>query len=85
MRTVVIALATSAVIFATASTPSAAQTYPYCLQGDDYAGGAGDCSFSTYAQCQASASGRTASCALNRQVNANAQLVVKARPRHRSN
>ena len=84
MRTVIIALATSAAIFATGSTPSAAQTYLYCLQGE-YAGGAGDCSFSTYAQCQASASGRTASCGLNRQVNANAQLVVKARPRHRSN
>jgi uncharacterized protein DUF3551 len=85
MRTLVIALATSAAIFAAASTPSAAQTYLYCLQGDEFAGGAGDCSFATYAQCQASASGRTASCALNRQVNANAQLVVKARPRHRSN
>ena len=64
MRTVIIALATSAAIFASASTPSAAQTYLYCLQGDDYAGGAGDCIFSTYAQCQASASGRTASCVL---------------------
>ncbi|MBT1511563.1 DUF3551 domain-containing protein [Bradyrhizobium sp. SRL28] len=85
MRTVVIALATSAAISAAASTPSAAQTYLYCLQSEEYAGGAGDCSFSTYAQCQASAAGRTGSCAPNRNFNANAQLIVKARPRHRSN
>ena len=78
MRTVAIALATSAAIFAAASTPSAAQTYPYCLQGDDFAGGAGDCIFSTHAQCQAAASGRTASCIDNRHFNANAQLIDKA-------
>ena len=85
MRNVVIALATSAAISAAASTPSVAQTYLYCLQSEEYAGGAGDCSFSTYAQCQASAAGRTGSCAPNRNFNANAQLIVKARPRHRSN
>jgi uncharacterized protein DUF3551 len=85
MRTLVIALATSTAIFAAASTPSVAQTYPYCLQSEEYAGGAGDCSFSTYAQCQASASGRPGTCALNRNFNANAQLIVKVRPRHRSN
>jgi len=85
MRTVFLALATSAAIVAAGLTPAGAQNYPYCIQGDDFAGGAGECSFSSYAQCQATASGRTAHCEPNRYFNANAQLVVdKSRPRHRS-
>jgi hypothetical protein len=59
MRTVFLVLATSATIFATGVTPLAASEYRYCLQGDDYAG-AGDCGFTSYQQCKASASGRTA-------------------------
>ncbi|MFH1344614.1 MAG: DUF3551 domain-containing protein [Pseudomonadota bacterium] len=37
----------------------------YCIQGDDFAGGAGDCSFASYQQCQATASGRKAHCGAN--------------------
>lgn len=44
---------------------SAARDYRYCIQGDDFAGGAGDCSFASYQQCQATASGRTAHCGAN--------------------
>jgi hypothetical protein len=84
MRTVFLALATSATIFVIGQTPAAAQDYQYCIQGDEFAGGAGECSFSSYAQCQASASGRMAACAPNRYLNANAQLVVRSHPRHRS-
>ena len=87
MRTVFLALATSAAIFATGLTPAAAQNYPYCIQGDDFPGGAGECSFSSYAQCQATASGRTASCEPNRYfnyLNAKALLVDRGRVRHRS-
>jgi hypothetical protein len=85
MRIVFLALATSAAMFATGLTPAGAQNYPYCIHGDDFAGGAGDCSFSSYAQCQATASGRTAQCEPNRYFNANALLIVdKSRPRHRS-
>ena len=72
MRTLFLAaLMTSATIFATGVTPVAASDrvtpvaaseYRYCLQGDDYAG-AGDCEFTSYLQCEAAASGRTASCA----------------------
>ena len=51
MRNLFIALATSAVVFTAGMTAAAARDYPYCIQGDDYAGGAGDCSFSTNAQC----------------------------------
>ena len=64
MRTLFLVLATSATIFATGVTPVAASEYRYCLQGDDFAG-AGDCEFTSYAQCEAAASGRTATCAAN--------------------
>ena len=64
MRTLFLALATSATIFATGVTPVAASEYRYCLQGDDYAG-AGDCGFTSYQKCQATASGRMAYCGAN--------------------
>ena len=91
MRTLflVLALATSATIFATGVTPVAASEYRYCLQGDDFAG-AGDCEFASYAQCEAAASGRTASCIANPNLAAAnpylpnaAVLTIPARPRRR--
>jgi hypothetical protein len=51
----------------TTSAPAAAGDYAYCLQGRDM-GYPGDCSYSTYAQCMASASGRYASCGINPRV-----------------
>ena len=42
---------------------AAASGYPYCLRGCDF--GAGDCSFYTYQQCLATASGRDAWCDVN--------------------
>ena len=45
--------------------PAAARDYPFCIKGCDFGGGLGDCSFSTYQQCQATASGRDAWCAAN--------------------
>ena len=47
--------------------PSAAQArdYPYCIKGDYYQNGIGDCSFDTYQQCLATASGRRAYCDVN--------------------
>ena len=63
-------------VIATASTLAAADAtardYPFCLRGCDF--GAGDCSFSSYQQCQASASGRNAYCDANPYFNANAEL-----------
>ena len=46
------------------SAPAAARDYPYCIQGGGY-GYPGDCSYSSYAQCQASASGRRVYCNVN--------------------
>jgi hypothetical protein len=41
-------------------TPATAQVpdSPFCIKGDFWAGSVGDCSFQTYAQCLATASGR---------------------------
>jgi len=52
--------------------PAAAREFPYCIKGCDF--GAGDCSFSSLAQCQATASGRDASCAANPYFNARAEM-----------
>ena len=77
-----LALATSATIVATSVAPVVASEYRYCLQGDDYAG-AGDCGFTSYQQCQASASGRTAYCVANPYLANAAVLRIPARPRRR--
>jgi hypothetical protein len=79
MRIVLIAFVTSAIVFFTGLNAASAKDYPYCIQGDDFAGGAGECIFTTHAQCQTAASGR------NRDFGANAQLIDKSRTRRRSN
>ena len=84
MRAVFLAFVTSAVVFSTGPSPASANDYLYCIQGDDFAGGSGECTFMTKAQCQASASGRTAYCTENRYLGANAQLIDRNRLRHRS-
>jgi hypothetical protein len=58
-----------------AAPAAAAGNLPFCIKGCDFGGGAGDCSFSTYQQCQATASGRDATCAANPYFNANAELL----------
>jgi hypothetical protein len=86
MRIGFLAFVTSAVVFLTGINAASAKDYPYCIHGDDFAGGAGECIYSTHAQCQAAASGRTAYCTENRSFSANAQLILidKSRARHRS-
>jgi len=49
------------------SAPAAAYDYPYCLQGRGV-GIPGECSYATYEQCMASASGRNLYCAINPRV-----------------
>ena len=49
------------------SAPAAAYDYPYCAQGRGV-GVPGDCSYQTYAQCMASASGRGLFCNINPRV-----------------
>jgi Protein of unknown function (DUF3551) len=57
---------------AAVSMPALAGEFPYCIKGCDF--GAGDCSFSSLAQCLATASGRDASCAANPYFNAKAEM-----------
>jgi len=67
MRNTMLAfLALSAATVATVadSSPTAAYDYRYCLQGRGI-GVPGDCSYSNYAQCMASASGRGLYCNVN--------------------
>jgi hypothetical protein len=51
----------------TTSAPAAAQDYPWCLSGRD-TGYPGECSYTTYNQCMASAFGRYAYCSINPRV-----------------
>jgi hypothetical protein len=61
------ALTAGCVVTLATSAPAAAYDYPWCLQGRNE-GIPGDCSYQTYAQCQASASGRFAYCNINPRV-----------------
>ena len=60
---VAVLLAASAATLA-GSTPAAAIDYPWCVQGRGV-GIPGDCSYTSYAQCMASASGRGLYCNVN--------------------
>ena len=62
-----LALSAAAVGTVAGSSPAAAYDYPYCLQGRTV-GIPGDCSYSSYRQCMASASGRGLYCNINPRV-----------------
>ncbi len=70
MRSLFILLAMSVV---GSAVPAMAYDNRYCIMGCNY-GVRGDCSFSTYQQCLASASGRDAWCAENTGFNAKAEM-----------
>jgi len=55
--------------------PAMARDYPFCIKGCDFGAGRGECSFSSYQQCQATASGRDATCAENPYYSAKAELA----------
>ena len=69
--------AAGAATVAGSSAPAAAYDYPYCIQGRGYRH-PGDCSYSTYGQCMASASGRGA--VLQRQSARRLRPAAAARP-----
>src|SRR5262245_6289891 len=76
MRKLLLAMAAlTAVGAATLATsaPAAAYDYPWCVVGRD-AGWPGDCSYTSYAQCMATASGRIAYCNINPRVAFGQQL-----------
>jgi hypothetical protein len=65
MHKTILAVAAFGAFCAIAAAPAGASEYPFCIKGCDFGAGRGDCSFSTYQQCQATASGRDATCAAN--------------------
>lgn len=70
MRKTVLAMVTliaAGVVSVAGSAPAAAYDYPYCLQGRGV-GIPGECSYATYGQCMASASGRGLYCNINPRV-----------------
>jgi hypothetical protein len=80
MRRPWLALVAAGAVSAAAAMPVAAREFPYCIKGCDF--GAGDCSFSSLAQCQATASGRDAYCAANPYFNAKADVQTGRSRRH---
>jgi uncharacterized protein DUF3551 len=73
---VLAATAVSAAALAT-SAPAAAQDYPWCLAGSQ-TGYPGECYYTSYPQCMASAFGRYAYCTVNPRV----AFAQQSRGRH---
>jgi Protein of unknown function (DUF3551) len=63
----ILALSAATVATVAGSSPAAAYDYPYCLQGRGI-GIPGECSYTSYSQCMASASGRALYCNVNPRV-----------------
>jgi Protein of unknown function (DUF3551) len=74
MRGTIQALVVCCVALTSGALSAAAQNYPFCIKGCDFGAGRGDCSFSSYRQCQATTSGRDAYCDANPYFNARAEL-----------
>ncbi len=66
MRSVFLALlaACGLAVAGTAPAEAAGTRYPVCIQGDEYPGLSG-CYFTSFQQCQATASGRLLTCIAN--------------------
>ena len=64
MRNLALALLAGLAIVGSAPAHAVGTRYPFCMQGND-APGLSDCSYTSYAQCQATASGRFLTCIQN--------------------
>lgn len=64
MRATGLAFLAAGMIALAVSSPAEARDYRYCLQTSIF-DGPSDCSYDTYAQCRATASGLYADCVLN--------------------
>jgi len=65
MHAAIYGLVLGCAAFTASALPASERDYPFCMTGGDFGGIPGDGSYSTYAQCLASASGRDAGCAAN--------------------
>jgi hypothetical protein len=64
MRKPMLGLIVLAATMSGAAATAQARDYPYCLTSRGY-GYPGECSYTSYRQCMASASGRLADCVIN--------------------
>jgi hypothetical protein len=66
MRNVILALlaASGLAVFGTAPAQAVGTRHPFCIQGDEYPA-LSNCTFDSYPQCQATASGRRLWCIEN--------------------
>jgi Protein of unknown function (DUF3551) len=66
MRRAILAALTASGLAALCAAPAEAvgSRYPFCIQGDMYPG-LSNCTFTSYEQCQATASGRFLTCIAN--------------------
>jgi hypothetical protein len=73
MRSIFLALLTIAAVGVVGAAPAVAVAtrYPFCLQGNEFPA-LSDCTFFSYQQCQASASGRFLQCITNPYYDGNA-------------
>lgn len=81
MRCLAAGLITLAVVTGSAMEAQA-RDYRYCLSSPGY-GYPGDCSYSSYAQCMASASGRLAGCVINPRAASYPQTRYRDQRRYR--
>ena len=65
MRRALLMLTVCCAASTSAALPAVARDFPFCIKGCDFGGSHGDCSFASYQQCQATASGREAWCDAN--------------------
>ena len=74
MRNVILALlaASGLAMVGTAPASAVGTRYPFCIQGDEYPG-LSNCTFTSYEQCEASASGRRLYCMANPYYNAGSE------------
>ena len=79
MRNAVLAMlaASGLVVLGAAPVGAVGTRYPFCIQGNDYPG-LSNCTFTSYEQCQASASGRFLYCVANPYYNPGGGLDPRA-------
>jgi hypothetical protein len=84
MRSLVLAFLAAGGLATAATTPAGAvgTRYPFCIQGDDQPG-LSNCTFTSYEQCQATASGRRLWCIENPYYNPGDQRPSRG-PRFKS-
>ena len=80
MRSTILALSAAGVLGVAAIGPAHAvgSRYPFCLQGND-SPGLSNCTFTSYEQCQASASGRFLYCVANPYYGGGEQRIYRER------